>query len=103
MLNGTPIYDIKPYIPYADSYPEATAGFAASSRDYELQVEIPEDLLKYVPKGKREALIGVLKQDPRPSYQEDPERVYGMDFAGIQVKFTVNERLLKVCQIQKKI
>ena len=101
MLDGTPVYDIKPYIPYADSHPEATAGFAASSKDYELQVDISEDLLKLVPKGKREALIGVLKQDPRPSYQEDPERIYGMDFAGFQVKFTVKEDHLRVLKIIK--
>ncbi len=99
MLDGTPIYDIKPYIPYADSHPEAIGGFAKSSEDYELKVEFPEECLKLVPKEKRGALIGVLKQDPRPSYQEDPERVYGMAFANLEVKFTVKDSLLKVCQI----
>ena len=85
MLDGTPIYDIKPYVPHADLHPDAVGGFADARRDYAVKVEFPEPLLAMVPEEKRGALLGVLAGDPRPSYQDDPERVYGFGFAGFEV------------------
>lgn len=99
LLDGTPIYDIKPYLPYVDSHPEATGGFALSQKEGTLDVEISEELLNTVSEEKRNALIAVLSQDPRPQYQNDAERIYGMDFAGYNIKFKVNESLLKVIEI----
>ena len=94
LMDGTPIYDIKPYLPYADCRPEAGGGFAAGVPD-RLEVLIPPEHKEKVPEEKRAALMEVLAQDPRPSYQEDPERVYGMSFAGLEVRFRVeNDRLL---------
>ena len=99
LMDGTPIYDIKPYLPYADCKPEALGGFAAQPKEATLSVEISEDLLAQIPEGKRAALVGVLAQDPRPSYQDDPERVYGMAFGGLEVKFRVEGDKLTVCQV----
>ena len=99
LLDGTPIYDIKPYLPYADCKPEAVGGFASAPKEATLIVHIPEEFVEKIPPAKREALIGVLAQDPRPSYQEDPERVYGMAFGGIEVKFRVAGSDLTVCDI----
>ncbi|MBQ1410752.1 MAG: tRNA (N6-threonylcarbamoyladenosine(37)-N6)-methyltransferase TrmO [Oscillospiraceae bacterium] len=99
LLDGTPIYDIKPYLPYADCRPEAVGGFAAVAPSSRLQVCCPEELLEQVPAEKRAALLGVLAQDPRPSYQNEPKRVYGMRFAGLEVRFTVDGTELTVCQI----
>ena len=99
LMDGTPIYDIKPYLPYADCKPEATGGFASQPKEPSLQVEIPEHLLESIPPEKREALRGVLAQDPRPQYQDDPQRVYGMAFAGLEVRFTVVQGRLTVCEI----
>lgn len=99
LMDGTPIFDIKPYIPYCDSHPEATGGFTASAKDFLLDVSIPEDLLKKVPEVKQAALIGVLSHDPRPSYQDDPERVYGLTFAGMNICFTVMDKMLTVISI----
>ena len=101
LMDGTPILDIKPYVPYADCHPDATSGFTSQNRDYQLQVEFPEPLLMQIPQNRREALIGVLAQDPRPSYQDDPERVYGMVFAGVDVRFRVRENILTVVEICK--
>lgn len=101
LMDGTPIYDIKPYVPYADCRPEAVGGFAANAPERRLQVDIPDKLLRQVPEDRREALQGVLAQDPRPSYQNDPERVYGFGFAGLEVRFTVTEDRLTVVDIQK--
>ena len=101
LMNGTPIFDIKPYLPYVDSHPDASNGFAGTVKDYALQVECPEHLLSILPKGKRDALLEVLSQDPRPSYQDDPERVYGMTFADFNIKFKVNKNLLSVIQIEQ--
>lgn len=101
LMDGTPIYDIKPYVPYADCRPEAVGGFAANASERRLQVDIPDELLRQVPEDRREALRGVLAQDPRPSYQNDPERVYGFGFAGLEVRFTVTEDRLTVVDIQK--
>jgi tRNA-Thr(GGU) m(6)t(6)A37 methyltransferase TsaA len=99
LLDGTPIYDIKPYLPYADCKPEAVGGFAAQPKEASLTVDIPPVWLERVPPEKRAALRGVLAQDPRPSYQDDPERVYGMSFAGLEVKFQVENGILTVCGI----
>ena len=96
LMDGSPIYDIKPYIPYADCRPQAVGGFASAPKEATLEVDIPPELLAQVPEELREALIGVLAQDPRPTYQHDPERVYGMAFGGLEVRFTVEEPVLHV-------
>lgn len=96
LLDGTPIYDIKPYLPYVDSHPDAQGGFTEETRGYALAVDFPEALLARIPAAKHEALLQVLAQDPRPSYQDDPCRVYGMSFAGWEIKFTVAKKTLRV-------
>lgn len=96
LLDGTPIYDVKPYLPYADAYPEALGGFTDRTPRRRLEVRCPEELLARVPEEKREALLGVLAEDPRPSYQSDRSRVYGMAFAGMEVRFTVAGDVLTV-------
>lgn len=100
LMDGTPILDIKPYLPYADAHPEATGGFTGNVGGVTLEVMIPPALLEQVPADKREALIGVLSRDPRPSYQHDPHRVYGMAFAGVNVRFTVDGETLTVRDIE---
>ena len=99
LMDGTPIYDIKPYIAYTDSHPEAVSGFASTPAEFLLEVEFPEDLLRQVPESQRESLIAVLAHDPRPQYQDDPERVYGMAFADLEVRFKVDETLLTVVEV----
>lgn len=99
LMDGTPIYDIKPYLPYADCKPEATGGFASQPKEPSLQVEIPEHLLEAISPEKREALRGVLAQDPRPQYQDDPQRVYGMAFGGLEVRFRVEGDRLEVLEV----
>ena len=99
LVDGTPILDIKPYLPHVDSHPEARGGFAGRFEHYGLQVEIPEALMDRVPEQKRKALRGILANDPRPAYQKDPERVYGMSFAGMTIRFRVCGDLLTVCEI----
>lgn len=99
LMEGTPILDIKPYIPYADSHPEATEGFRSGGWNRMLEVAFPPELLAKVPENQREALIGVLTNDPRPSYHHDPDRIYGLPFGAVEVKFSVNERLLKVVAV----
>ncbi len=101
LLDGTPIFDIKPYIPYSDAHPEALGGFTDSANAFLLEVKCQKSLLEVVPEEKRSALLGVLSHDPRPSYQHDPDRVYGLDFAGCNVKFTVRENTLQVERITK--
>lgn len=101
LMDGTPIYDIKPYIPYADSHPDASAGFTGQVDMQPLRVEIPPTLLGLLPPDRREALTGVLAQDPRPRYQTSPDRVYGLEFAGFDVRFTVDGGTLTVREIQK--
>ena len=96
LMDGTPILDIKPYLPYADSHPEALGGFTGNVGGKVLEVDFPPELLERVPEDKREALIGVLSRNPRPSYQHDPERVYGMAFAGLEVRFSVDGDVLHV-------
>ena len=98
LMDGTPILDIKPYLPYADSHPEAIGGFADSVQRKYLEVAFPEDACPGMPAEKREALKKVLAEDPRPSYQRDPKRVYGMNFAGYEVKFRVRGNELQVLE-----
>ena len=99
LLDGTPIYDIKPYLPYADAHPGARGGFADAHRDDRLRVEFPPALLAKVPADKREALLGVLAGDPRPAYQDDPAREYAMDFAGLTVRFRAAAGVLTVTAV----
>ena len=99
LLDGTPIYDIKPYIPFADSHPDAAEGYTAQTRGYHLEVRCPDALRAPLAPEQGAALSGVLAGDPRPSYQDDPSRVYGMRFAGYQVRFTVADGVLTVCEI----
>lgn len=99
LMDGTPILDVKPYIPYADSHPEASDGFTAQTIQHHLEVDFPAELLERVPMDKRAALIGVLAQDPRPSYQDDPERIYGFPFAGLELRFRVGGKQLTVVDI----
>ena len=97
LMNGTPIYDIKPYLPHIDSHPDARGGFAVPAAEHRLKVVFPEQWLEKVPEQLRDGLTEVLAQDPRPSYQHDPERVYGFGFARLEVKFTVDGDVLTVC------
>ena len=99
MKNDTEILDIKPYIPYTDCREDAIGGFADSLRDYHLDVNFPEDLLTEIPPEKREALLAVLADDPRPSYQDDPDRLYGVSFAGFDIRFTVSGTTLTVREV----
>lgn len=99
LLDGTPILDIKPYITYTDSHPEAVSGFADQVKNYELKVVFPEELLLLLPADKRTPAIGILKQDPRPAYQNDPERQYGVAFAGYDIRFHVKDDILTVCEV----
>jgi len=99
LMDGTPIYDIKPYLAFSDSHPDATGGFTDKTREYALSVDVPAEWLLKVKEEKRAALLAVLAHDPRPSYQEDPDRVYGMEFAGYEVKFTVRNGVLTVKSI----
>ena len=102
LMDGTPIFDIKPYIPYADSHPEATGGFTDTAGDFLLQVVFPEELLAILPSDKRQAAVSVLSHDPRPSYQRQPDRVYGLTFAGFDIRFSVKENMLTVQAVEKK-
>lgn len=99
LMDGTPIYDIKPYLPYADSHDDAVGGFAPSPKAA-IAVDCPAELLYRLPQERREALLGVLAQDPRPPYQDDPARIYGMRFAGHEIKFRVEQGRLYVTEIE---
>ncbi len=101
ILDGTPIYDIKPYLAYTDSHPDAVGGFADTVMDYALEVVFPDELLQIIPEDRRMGLMEVLAQDPRPSYQNDPQRKYGFQFAGFDVRFYVAHGVLTVCEIVK--
>ncbi len=101
LMDGTPIYDVKPYVPYADAFPDARGGFA-SVRAETVEVDFPPELLTKVPEAQRSALRGVLAQDPRPRYQDDPARVYGMAFGAMDVRFRVAGGKLTVVDIQVK-
>ena len=100
-MDGTPIFDIKPYIPYSDSFPDALGGFTDNAGDFLLDVDFPDQLLNLLPEGKRKAAVAVLEHDPRPSYQRDPDRIYGLCFAGFDIHFTVKEKQLSVIDVRK--
>ncbi|MBQ8894600.1 MAG: tRNA (N6-threonylcarbamoyladenosine(37)-N6)-methyltransferase TrmO [Clostridia bacterium] len=100
LLNGTPIFDIKPYLPYTDSHPDAKGGFAFGPGEGTVEVDCPAELLEPVPAEKRAGLLALLAQDPRPGYADDPHRIYGMEYAGFEVKFTVSGGRLTVLEIQ---
>ena len=99
LMDGTPIVDIKPYLPYTDSIADATSGFAIGEPERSLHVEITAEQLSAFPQAKREALVDLLAQDPRPHYQDDPERTYGFAFAGKEIKFKVAGDTLTVIQV----
>jgi len=99
LMNGTPIFDVKPYVPYADSHPDARGGFAMGPEGGRVDVSCAEEWLRLIPEQKRQALLDVLAQDPRPGYQHSPDRIYGISFAGFDVRFTVDESLLTVKEI----
>ena len=102
LMDGTPIYDIKPYIPYADCHPDAAAGFTAQTQFHHLTMVCDAGLWARVPADQQAALQGVLENDPRPSYQHDPERVYGMEFGGLEVHFKVDGEVLTVTGIDRR-
>jgi tRNA-Thr(GGU) m(6)t(6)A37 methyltransferase TsaA len=101
LMDGTPIYDIKPYITYSACHPDAKSGFADLVRGKVLLVDFPKELLEFYPEEQREAVIGILAQDPRPAYDTDETRVYGVEFAGFDVRFTVRENQLQVKELVK--
>ena len=102
LMDGTPIFDIKPYIPYADSHPEATGGFTDTAGDFLLKVDFPAPLLEKLPQDKQDAAVALLSHDPRPSYQRKPGRIYGLTFAGFDIRFTVDNDYLTVCEVIEK-
>ncbi len=102
LMDGTPILDIKPYIPYGDSHPEAIGGFTDTAEDYLLNVVFPEHLLSLLPESKHAAVIGTLSHDPRPSYQNDPSRIYGVQFAEFDIRFIVENKTLTVVEVNKR-
>ena len=101
LMDGTPILDIKPYLPFTDSHPDAIGGFSDPVRDYALEVVFPDEWLRQVPQRLREPVLGLLAQDPRPSYQNDPERVYGVAVGGYDFRFRVRDGILTVCEVEK--
>lgn len=102
LMDGTPIYDIKPYLPYVDCHSDASGGFSLPTKDGVIAVNCPAELLEQLPADRRDSLLAVLAQDPRPAYQNDAERVYGMEFAGFEIKFRGDDKLLTVEDIVKK-
>lgn len=96
LMDGTPIYDIKPYLPFTDSHPEAVAGFADEVKDRELIVQYSQEEYQKIPPGQRQAVLEILKQDPRPSYQKDPQRVYGFVYAQMEIRFKVENEILTI-------
>lgn len=103
LMDNTPILDIKPYIPLTDCHPEASEGYTKETRKHALQVEFPEELLSRYPEEKRKAAAAVLSQDPRPGYSSDPERIYGVTFAGYDIKFRVKDGVLTVCGLEEAL
>ena len=99
LMDGTPIYDIKPYLSFTDSHPDAADGFAGEKYGYSLGVEFPEEWLALIPQEKRAALMASLAQDPRPAYHDDPQTRYGFEFAGFDVRFRVEDGVLTVCEV----
>ena len=102
LMDGTPIFDIKPYLPYADCHPEATGGFAQDVMGHALKVKFPEEWLEKIPEDRRETLLSILEQDPRPGYQQDPGRIYGFAYGQWEIKFRVEGESLTVCQVEEK-
>ena len=100
LMNGTPILDVKPYLPYTDSHPDAVGGFADEKLSYRLTVDFPESLLALLPKEKHEAILEILAEDPRPAYQKDPDRVYGFAYAGHEICFSVRDGVLTVLHVE---
>lgn len=100
LLDGTPVFDIKPYIPYADRIENAVGGYAEPLKNYRLQVDFPESLLLNIPKEKREGLLECLADDPRPAYQDDPTRIYAMAFGEHTVRFQVQDNILTVISVE---
>lgn len=103
VVSGTPLFDIKPYLPFADSHPTATGGFADPLAGQKLIVQLPEPLAALLPPDKKELLLSLLADDPRPAYQQDPDRIYGFPFAGVEVKFYVKNGTAFVTDIQKQM
>lgn len=103
LMDGTPIFDIKPYIPYADCHPDALSGFTGGTEGKILAVDFPEALLQRFPQAKQEALIGILAHDPRPSYQKDAQRIYGFSFAGFEIRFRADDKQLTVVDVTPNV
>lgn len=101
LMDGTPIYDIKPYITYTDSRPDAVQGFAEDFVDYALKVNFPQELLDMIPAEKQAGIIGILKHDPRPAYQDSPDRVYGVKYLDFDIHFKVDKNILTVIDVEK--
>jgi len=101
LMDGTPIFDVKPYIPYSDCHSDATGGFTDTAGDFLLEVDFPPELLKKLPSEKQDAAIGVLSHDPRPSYQKNADRIYGLTFAGFDIRFQVKDSILTVIEVNK--
>jgi len=101
LMDGTPILDIKPYIPYCDAHPEALGGFTTNAGDFLLKVAFPSELLTMFPEDKQTAVLEVLSHDPRPSYQADSNRIYGLSFAGFDIRFTVDDNILSVKEVKR--
>lgn len=99
LMDGTPIYDIKPYLPYADAHPDALGGFGEAHKEDRIQVVFPEVFLNRLPENKRQAVLRVLEQDPRAAYNKQPDYVYGMEFAGYDIRFRVQDNVLTVCDV----
>lgn len=99
LMDGTPIFDIKPYIPYCDAHPNASGGFTTTAGDYLLTINFPDDLLNIIPQSKQKAVIDLLSHDPRPSYQRNPDRLYGLSFGGFDIRFTVRDDVLDVKEV----
>lgn len=103
LMDGTPIFDIKPYIPYTDCHPDAVGGFSDNARDFVLKVNFPEELLSVIPCEKQQPLMDILSHDPRPSYQSDSDRIYGISFGGWNIRFTVQNSTLTVCSVEQEM
>lgn len=102
LMDGTPIFDVKPYIPYCDSHPDAAGGFTDTAGSFILKVDISDEQMSNFPENKRNALLELLSHDPRPSYQQDPDRIYGLAFSGHNIRFKVYDGILTVLDIDKE-
>lgn len=102
LMDGTPIYDIKPYIPLSDCHPEASEGYTEETKQHKLSVDFPQKLLEIYPEEQRAAILGVLAEDPRPAYVQDEERIYGVSYGGYNVRFRIVEDLVRVCAVERR-